>query len=88
MKRRSFTFTTLVAALAALMLPASAIAAPSADSVVQYNLNSLWLVLAGVLVIFMQAGFAFLEIGFSRGKNVGTVVAKILMNMAIAGLFF
>lgn len=88
MKRRSFTFTTLVAGLAAMLLPASAFAAPSADAVVQYNLNSLWLVLAAVLVIFMQAGFAFLEIGFSRGKNVGTVVAKILMNMAIAGLFF
>ena len=31
-----------------------------------------------MLVIFMQAGFMFLEIGFSRGKNAGTVVAKIL----------
>jgi Amt family ammonium transporter len=51
---------------------------------VQYNLNSLWLLIAAVLVIFMQAGFAFLEIGFSRGKNVGTVVAKILTNMSIA----
>ena len=38
--------------------------------------------------MFMQAGFAFLEIGFSRGKNVGTVVAKILMNFSIAALMF
>jgi hypothetical protein len=35
--------------------------------------------------MFMQAGFAFLEIGFSRGKNAGTVVAKILVNFSIAG---
>jgi ammonium transporter, Amt family len=36
----------------------------------------------------MQAGFAFLEIGFSRGKNAGTVVAKILTNFSIAGLCY
>lgn len=89
MKRKSFILIAAVAALGALLLPASALAAePAADAVVQYNLNSLWLTIAAVLVIFMQAGFAFLEIGFSRGKNVGTVVAKILTNMAIAGLFY
>ena len=36
--------------------------------------------------MFMQAGFAFLEIGFSRGKNAGTVVAKILTNFSIAAI--
>lgn len=80
---------TAVAALGALMLlPSAASAEVAGDVVVQYNLNSLWLLIAGVLVLFMQAGFAFLEIGFSRGKNVGTVVAKILTNMAVAGLFY
>ena len=38
--------------------------------------------------MFMQAGFAFLEIGFSRGKNAGTVVAKILTNFSIAALMY
>ena len=42
------------------------------------GINSLWVIVAGCFVMFMQAGFAFLEIGFSRGKNAGTVVAKIL----------
>jgi Amt family ammonium transporter len=70
------------------MLPASSSAAAMAAEEVQYNLNSLWLVIAAVLVIFMQAGFAFLEIGFSRGKNVGTVVAKIVTNMAVAGILW
>jgi Amt family ammonium transporter len=51
-------------------------------------INSLWVLVAGILVMFMQAGFAFLEIGFSRGKNAGTIVAKILVNFAIAGLMF
>src|SRR6201991_2927250 len=51
-------------------------------------INSLWVFIAGALVMFMQAGFAFLEIGFSRGKNVGTVIAKILVNFSIAAIFF
>ncbi|MGH2983116.1 MAG: ammonium transporter [Solirubrobacterales bacterium] len=48
--------------------------------------DTLWVIVAGVLVMFMQAGFAFLEIGFSRGKNAGTIVAKILVNFSIAAL--
>src|SRR3954465_2050581 len=51
-------------------------------------INSVWVLVAGILVMFMQAGFAFLEVGFSRGKNAGTVIAKILVNFAIAGLLF
>jgi Amt family ammonium transporter len=50
--------------------------------------NSVWVVIAALLVIFMQAGFALLEIGFSRQKNAGTVVAKILTNFAIAAIMY
>ncbi len=48
------------------------------------ELNVLWIIVGTVLVFFMQAGFAFLEIGFSRGKNVGAGVAKILANFSVA----
>ena len=51
-------------------------------------INSTWLMLAALLVIFMQAGFALLEIGFSRQKNAGTVVAKILTNFSIAAIMY
>src|SRR5215213_10306295 len=51
-------------------------------------LDTMWVVVAAVLVLFMQAGFAMLEVGFSRMKNVGSVVAKILVNLAIAALLF
>src|SRR5215217_3767917 len=77
----------------ALMLPAAA----SADTLdaaqngvlpTSVAINSIWVVVAALLVIFMQTGFAFLEIGFSRGKNVGTVVAKILTNFSIAALLY
>jgi ammonium transporter, Amt family len=50
--------------------------------------NTLWVVMAAVLVLFMQAGFAMLEIGFSRAKNAGTGVAKILTNLSIAAICY
>ena len=54
----------------------------------QLAINTVWVVVAAVLVLFMQAGFAMLEVGFSRGKNVGAVVGKILVNLAIATVVF
>ncbi len=69
----------------ALALPAVAMAQdePSIGTVVD-ELNVVWVLVAAVLVMFMQAGFAFLEIGFSRGKNAGMGIAKILVNFSIA----
>jgi Amt family ammonium transporter len=91
--RRRTGAALLGAALASMALPGAAFAdvtdAASAgalpDSVA---INSIWVVVAALLVIFMQAGFAFLEIGFSRAKNAGTVVAKILTNFSIAALAY
>lgn len=51
-------------------------------------INTLWVMVAGLLVMFMQAGFLLLEVGFSRGKNAGTLVPKILINFSIAALAF
>src|SRR5215211_5417965 len=45
--------------------------------------DTIWVIVAAMLVLFMQAGFAMLEVGFSRMKNVGSVVAKILAMMGI-----
>jgi Amt family ammonium transporter len=55
-------------------------------SEVASELDTTWLIVAGVLVMFMQAGFACVEIGFSRGKNAGAVVAKVLVNFSVAVL--
>src|SRR5436189_2656744 len=81
-----------LAMLAALVLPSSALAdtfnIPAKPPATSVGINSTWVIVAGCLVMFMQAGFAFLEIGFSRGKNAGTVVAKILTNFSIAGIAY
>src|SRR4051794_5183315 len=82
-----------LAVLAALVLPGSALAdtfdAAGAGKLPDtVGINSTWVIVAGCLVMFMQAGFAFLEIGFSRGKNAGTVIAKILANFSIAAICY
>src|SRR5262245_47043085 len=38
--------------------------------------NTVWVVLAAVLVMFMQAGFAFLEAGLTRMKNAAHIAGK------------
>lgn len=93
MKRKSTIAAAAVGVLGALLVPSSAFALPetltdSDAANIVFNLNTLWITLAAVLVIFMQAGFAFLEIGFSRGKNSGTIVAKILVNMSVAMVMY
>ncbi len=50
--------------------------------------DTMWVIMAAMLVLFMQAGFAMLEVGFSRMKNVGSVVAKILAMMGIGIVVF
>ena len=85
----------LVALLALLILPASALATSaelkqSVDGTLgdTVPINTMWVVIAAVLVLFMQAGFMFLEVGFVRAKNAGTIVAKILTNLSIAAICY
>ena len=93
MRRSWLARGSLLGIVAALAVPAVA----SADTLDAAKngvlpdsvaINSMWVIFAGCLVMFMQAGFAFLEIGFSRGKNAGTVIAKILTNFSIAALMY
>jgi Amt family ammonium transporter len=50
--------------------------------------STIWVVLAAILVIFMQAGFAFLEAGLTRMKNVGHIAAKNVLILAIASIVY
>jgi Amt family ammonium transporter len=71
--------------LACLALPGSAFAQTGVETV-KGELDITWVMVAAVLVLLMQAGFLFLEIGFSRQKNVGAGVAKIFVNLGIVSL--
>jgi len=55
---------------------------------VQDNLNIVWTCVAGFLVFFMQAGFAMVEAGFTRAKNVVNIMMKNLMDFSIGTLAF
>ena len=58
---------------------------PSTVPDVAVSLNLLWVVIGAVLVIFMQAGFALVETGFTRAKHASHVMST---NFAIFGLGF
>jgi ammonium transporter, Amt family len=60
---------------------------PSIEETIS-RLDTLWVLVAGFLVFFMQAGFLLLEVGFSRMKNAGTVVAKVIANLSIAAFCY
>ncbi|MBP6190315.1 MAG: ammonium transporter [Acinetobacter sp.] len=55
---------------------------------IRISLDSVWVVLGGILVFFMQAGFALIESGSVRSKNTVNVLMKNYMDMCIGGLVF
>ena len=50
--------------------------------------NEVWLVVAAVLVMFMQAGFALVEAGFTRAKNAGNIIMKNFMDFSVGGITY
>jgi ammonium transporter, Amt family len=50
--------------------------------------STVWVILAAILVMFMQAGFAFLEAGLTRMKNVGHIAAKNVLIFALASIVY
>ncbi len=51
-------------------------------------LDLMWIVICGILVFFMQAGFTLVEVGFTRAKNTANIIMKNLMDLAIGSLGF
>ena len=50
--------------------------------------ENIWLLLAGALVFFMNAGFALLEAGLCRSNNSINVLAKNLIVFCVAAIAF
>jgi ammonium transporter, Amt family len=54
----------------------------------QYTINTLFMFLCGVLVIFMQAGFALVEVGLNQAKNAVNISFKNLMDFCIGAILY
>ena len=52
------------------------------------DMGALWIVIAGILVFFMQAGFTLVEVGFTRSKNAGNIIMKNVMDLCIGSIMF
>lgn len=48
----------------------------------------VWVIVMGSLVMFMQAGFAMVESGFCRVKNVLNLIAKNLIDFCLGSIIF
>lgn len=52
------------------------------------DVDTLWICVAAFLVFWMQAGFACVEIGFTRAKNAANILMKNLLDFSIGTLLF
>jgi Amt family ammonium transporter len=77
-----------LATATSLALPVIARAEDDPALAVQAALDNIWILIAGILVFFMQAGFALVEAGLTRAKNVVNIFAKNLSDAMIGVLAF
>lgn len=52
------------------------------------SLDTVWMLLAAMLVFFMQPGFALVEAGFTRTKNTANIMMKNLLDFMMGSLLF
>lgn len=52
------------------------------------SLDTVWMLLAAMLVFFMQPGFALVEAGFTRTKNTANILMKNLLDFSLGSLLF
>ena len=74
--------------LAAGMTMLAAPAMAAVDPETAYVFNTFLFLVCGFLVMFMAAGFAMLESGMVRSKNVATICVKNISLYSIAGLMY
>ena len=92
--RRELTSKLRTVSLAALLLTVPQLAAAQEADVTPLNADigfiftTFMFLVSGFLVFFMAAGFAMLEAGLVRGKNVAMQLTKNMALFSLASLFF
>jgi Amt family ammonium transporter len=83
-----FLIVLLVGPYAAAQETATAGDSAAVVETAQLNLDIVWTCIAAFLVFFMQAGFAMVEIGFTRAKNAVNIIMKNLMDFSVGSIAF
>lgn len=55
---------------------------------IAYSMNSIIMFICAVLVLFMQAGFAMVEVGFNSKKNAVNILSKNLMDLSVGAILY
>jgi len=75
-------------ALVLSLLATNAFAQEAAAAELTYAVNNFALFICAVLVLFMQAGFALVELGFNSSKNVVNIMFKNFIDMALGVMIY
>ena len=65
-----------------------AAAVESLAGAIKDDMGMLWMLLSGILVFFMQAGFTLVESGMTRSKNAVNIAMKNLLDIAVGSLTY
>ena len=65
-----------------------AVSSLSYDDANDYAINTLIMFICAILVIFMQAGFAMVEIGLNSAKNAVNILSKNVMDFCVGVLLY
>ena len=63
-------------------------AVQSVTESVNEDMGMLWMLLSGILVFFMQAGFTLVESGMTRSKNAVNIAMKNLLDICVGSLTY
>ena len=55
---------------------------------IEGDMGMLWMLISGILVFLMQAGFTLVESGMTRSKNVVNIAMKNVLDIAVGSLVF
>lgn len=83
-------FLTILPNLIAIQdaVPATTKDIAEAVTAINTDMGMLWMLLSGILVFFMQAGFTLVETGMTRSKNAANIAMKNLLDICVGSLTY
>ncbi|WP_298509913.1 ammonium transporter [uncultured Kordia sp.] len=70
------------------VVPATAKDIEAAVNAINTDMGMLWMLISGILVFFMQAGFTLVESGMTRSKNAVNIAMKNILDICVGSLTY